>query len=48
MEAPLREQSNSGFRIPQGSDRSVWGNGEGFTEFPEEIMKGPDADSEFP
>ena len=41
MEAPLRGQSNSGFRIPQGSDRrGVCGeNGEGFTEFPEEIMK---------
>ena len=46
MEAPLREQSNSGFRIPEGSDRSVWENGGGFTEFPEEIMKEPD--SEFP
>ena len=46
MEAPLREQSNSGFRIPEGSDRSVWESGERFTVFPEEIMKGPN--SEFP
>ena len=46
METQVREQSDSGFRIPEGSDRSVRENGEGFTEFPEEIMKG--ADSEFP